>query len=779
MLNPVRTGEHIPVLTMPSSVRLWRKIRWPLFITIVLVALVAVGLITNDRLVARSIARKIADAKTAEAAAKVEGLLETEEVLTALAARHAGRANAQAAYAWSSVLLSVLLGDVSGRMERSAGAFDEIASDRTSVGMAALAGRKYVQGDFKGALSLAEEGLGSFRDEPRLHLVRALALRADGRKEDGIAVLEAVRKSSFDYLPALHVALDAALEDGDIPAAKGFADELLVLSPGNLHGSLASVYVRLPGWNDEEPDGSTVAALESDMRMLRPRILKAPEKLMVMGRYLSGRVSLLSGQLDEAVEDLGFVDGRGGDPNVKAWFAMAVRRRDGASAALAVLEKAGRDSGPEMNSLRAQCYLDHHRIDEARAAIDALDSPTGGQAWAELAWVLAVRSGDLTRSKETLPAEIGGRLKWPAVEMFDLLRRAGDRRGIEDLKERLTGSASGCAKGIDAWMGGSVQEVNDVLGTADGDDACLLALTAKLMRGHMLPEQLEAAAGRAVSASEGQLSVRVDHAQAIWLAQGRDAAAAKLAQVREISPNGDLLRCSIAEAYLRMGLPAEALETTKGLTSARATALRIQATLDGVGKDEYLAAVAEAVGNESLKDHPAIVFWDLQQKLEGAKFDEVLGGADAVIETAGDWTAEIADLRAKAQNAMGSRGDADRSLLAAAKHARTRVGYDEEWQAKLALIRLNLRRGGNFLFKAVGVTLDMYKLGVKDAELSYRYAIANIRQGNERGAMKYLREAIELDPSFIPPFTQLNLMGKLEDDQAKLLQRTRPGAVLE
>jgi tetratricopeptide (TPR) repeat protein len=295
----------------------------------------------------------------------------------------------------------------------------------------------------------------------------------------------------------------------------------------------------------------------------------------------------------------------------------------------------------------------------------------------------------------------------------------------------------------------------------------------------MLPEQLEAAAGKAVSASEGQLSVRVDHAQAVWLAQGRDAAAAKLAQVREISPNGDLLRCSIAEAYLRMGLPAEALETTKGLTSARATALRIQATLDGVGKDEYLAAVAEAVGNESLKDHPSIVFWDLQQKLEGAEFDKVLGGADAVIETAGDWTAEIADLRAKAQNAMGSRGDADRSLLAAAKSARTRVGYDEEWQAKLALIRLNLRRGGNFLFKAVGVTLDMYKLGVKDAELSYSYAIANIRQGNERGAMKYLREAIELDPSFIPPFTQLNLMGKLEDDQAKLLQRTRPGAVLE
>lgn len=125
-------------------------------------------------------------------------------------------------------------------------------------------------------------------------------------------------------------------------------------------------------------------------------------------------------------------------------------------------------------------------------------------------------------------------------------------------------------------------------------------------------------------------------------------------------------------------------------------------------------------------------------------------------------------------NTMGSRGDADRSLETAAQWARKRVGRGESWQAKLGIVRLNLRRGGNFLYRAVATISQMYKAGVRDAELSYSYAVANIRQGNERGALRYLRDAVQLDPSFVPAFEQLSVLGKLRDDERALLESARP-----
>jgi hypothetical protein len=54
--------------------------------------------------------------------------------------------------------------------------------------------------------------------------------------------------------------------------------------------------------------------------------------------------------------------------------------------------------------------------------------------------------------------------------------------------------------------------------------------------------------------------------------------------------------------------------------------------------------------------------------------------------------------------------------------------------------------------------------------------VANIRQGNERGAMRYLREALDLDPSYLPAYTQLQVLGKLSDERLAKLEKVRPGA---
>jgi tetratricopeptide (TPR) repeat protein len=165
----------------------------------------------------------------------------------------------------------------------------------------------------------------------------------------------------------------------------------------------------------------------------------------------------------------------------------------------------------------------------------------------------------------------------------------------------------------------------------------------------------------------------------------------------------------------------------------------------------------------------------MERDLEARRLDEVIAAAEAVFPTAGRWAAEVAELKAKAQSVKGDRGDADRTLLAAADKVVKGVGIDESWSAKLALVRMNLDRGGNFVFKAFAVAFEMYRAGVKDAELSYSYAVTNIDQGNERGALRYLREAIDLDPSFVPAYTRLKLLDKLPDELLAQLERSLPG----
>ena len=305
---------------------------------------------------------------------------------------------------------------------------------------------------------------------------------------------------------------------------------------------------------------------------------------------------------------------------------------------------------------------------------------------------------------------------------------------------------------------------------------CVAALASRLLRGHDEPARVADAATRASDAAGADPVLEVNRALAVWLNEGRAPAEKILDAVAAADPETPPLRRSLAEAYLEMGLAEKALGALEGLGDPVAVSLEIDA-LDQLGrKQAFQARRDEAIEDEALSGHPAIVRHRLERDLAGGNYDRVIERAEEALQSAGRYAAEIAEIRARALNAIGSRGDADRSLDAVARSARKDVGLAEGWEAKLALIRLNLRRGGNFLFKAVAVTLELYKGGVRDAELSYSYAVANIRQGNERGAMRYLREAIELDPSFVPPYTQLSLLNKLGDEQRALLERTRPGA---
>ncbi|MBW2276230.1 MAG: hypothetical protein JRF63_01990 [Deltaproteobacteria bacterium] len=779
MLNPARAGaEAIPVLTMPASVRIWRKIRWPLLVVIVVAILTAVGLFTNDRLEARSVKRRVAEAAESESKATVKALTETEQMLAALAERHPGRATAQVARAWHSLLFGQLFGPTDQQLTEARTALEQAGKDTSSMGYAARAGIKHAAGDFNGALELAGEGLGQFATEPRLHLVKAWALRGLERNEDSADTLLLVSKLEPSYLPALHTALAHALTDGDREAARLLSNELIKKSPGNLFGSLASVAVRLPRWGESDPDLDTLTGLIRDTHTLDARLKDAPPDLATLGRELAGRVKLLTKQLKEAIGDLDYVVKHKPSAEVIAWRALAIRELQGPEAALAALDQADAElSSPATLDVRVRCLLDRHHVEQAAEIFTKLEATAPSLASVgELRWILAVRRGDLAGAVQALPDRIDNRLRWVGLEMYELVRAAGDGEALAALLERMTGSTKACASGIRAWHEGLSEAIAELGKSGEKLDECTVALKAKLLRGHMDPAEIRAAAERVHKVSGADMRLEVDRALAIWLTDGQAAAAVVLDDLGKLKPEGAALKWSMAAAYLQIGLPQRAIETVEGLDTPEAVDVRLHSLERLDKKKAFDKAVAEAVDRSKDEPHPALVYWAIRRDLDTSTFDRVISRADEVLPRAGRWTAEIAELKAKALNTTGSRGDADRSLEAAARKASATVGVDESWEAKLAVIRLNLRRGGNFLFKAVAVITQLYKAGLKDAELSYSYAVAHIRQGNERGAMRYLREAIALDPSFLPPYTQLQVLGKLSDENLARLEKVRPGA---
>jgi tetratricopeptide (TPR) repeat protein len=774
LLNPNRSSsENIPVLAMPASVRIWRKVRWPLFIAIVLTLLAIIGVFTKNRLVDRSVKKEIADAADAEAAASIDGLLSAHRTLTALAERHPGRQNAQVAHAWHAVLLGELFGPVDVYLGSASASLGRIDSDATALGFAARAGAAHLRGDDAGALEIAQSGLKAYPKDARISLVAVWALRALGRAPEAKSAYEALRNEAPQYLPALQIALLNAIDDGDNAVAKQYATELMTSSSSDLIGALGSIAVRLPDWYDDADPSQASAALE-DMTTLKAHFADAPPRVFALGYYLLGRVDLNADKVADAAANLKAALGKRPSDRLAAWTALAVRREEGPRAAIQLIGAADPKRSPEMASLGARCHLDLHHVETAATSVAALEA-SGAPDSGELAWILAVRRGDSARAKETLPATIDARLEWVGLEMHDLLREAGDVEGIAALADRFENAA--CGNAIRAWHTDDTDRLFATFESEEGRKVpCVAALTARLMRGHLSPAAVKEAADTAVAASEGDLRTRVDQALAVWLTDGQAAASKALDGVAAAKPEDGALLGTLAEAYLAIGIPKRAAEISATCKSAVCTGARIAASKRTGDAARAVAELDAAIASPAIAQAPAIVEATMARELESQKLEAVVFAADEALPTAGRWSAEIAALKAAALGAMDKRADGDRALLATADRVVDGVGIDESWEAKLAMVRSNLDRGGKFSFKAFGVAFEMYKAGVKDAELSYSYAVANIEQGNERGALRYLKEAIELDPSFVPAYTRLKLLGKLPDDLAARLERVLPGA---
>ncbi len=771
MVGPGRSADNIPVLSIPASIRLWQKVRWPLFVTVVLVILVAVGFFTNDILVARSVEQRIKDASMGEKSAHVVVMLESNRILQTMAQRYSGRMNVQAAYAWNSILISRVFGEEEKYLKGAGPALDAIARDSSSDGYAARIGHLVLKNDVQGAGILLAEALSAHPKEPRVQLTKAWVQVAQNDVPAAVQTLEKIRADFPDYLPPLYTLIEIGIQLDDTVLIARYSQQLLAASTGNLYGALTSLLVSLPGWKGEPLTEEEVEELAGMSLSLQERIKDAPEKLQVYSTFLSGRVALELGDYRKAIRIFESIRDDRYNLNVLAWYGRALMAQKGPQAVLKLLDEAGENVSFELNDLRARCYLDRYRMTDAQQALQAL-SDVKGVDLRELNWILAVRNGDRDGARAGMPEMIGGRLKFVALEMYDILQRVGDQEGIQSLLGAMKEGAEPCATVLRAWHEGDVEAA---LKGFSEKDSCVAAFALRVMKTRYRPPVLAAMAALVEKDPNATLRADVDRALAIWKTDGRDAAVAILDAIVSQKPEAAPLRCALARAYMDMRLYEKGLAAVKGIRDPEAVAIAIQGWTALRKTKEADAVLAAALSDNGLKDDPAVLYFDLAKKTEAGGTTDIIEAVDAVIGRAGAWTSELAELRATAMNTMGARADADRYLSAMARDAIGPAGLDESWQVNHVIIRMNLRRGGKFVYKATEVILDMVKKKrIEDSEALFSHGVISAREGNARGAIRYFHDAVEIDPTYLPAFEQLYALGEMTGEQAEVVARIWP-----
>jgi tetratricopeptide (TPR) repeat protein len=777
LLNPQRESfSKIPVLAMPKSMKIWLAVRWPLFVFIVVVVLATVGMVTHDLLVARSVERTIAEAEKLEMLGTVAQLRAAGQTLMSLAQRHEDRANVQAAWAWLAILQAVMHGPEREFTQKAKAALGLAGNERSSFGWAARAGIKYLEGKFDQALDLALKGLGEHPGDRRIELARAWSLRGMGRTDEAREVLAEAMQSSGTYVPLFVEGVFLEIVEKNKDNASALVEKLLSISPAHLYGSLVKISLALPDWaaGDLNPDQMALAV--GDVNAIGQVLEAAPPKLADFGHVIEGRVYLSAGDFEKARAAFSAVVTSNPDPKLLAWYALAMQRQHHPEDALELLDKHPEAQGAEIFDIRSQSLLDCHRVESAAKTIDGLEA-TGEypKRVSEMRWALAVRKGDNAAALAGMPDKIDAQHQWLAVELYWLLKESGDSEGVARLTEAMDPELSLCADAIRAWHVDEPQKALSALKTEEKTDACVDVLAVKLLNGYVKPSELKMRADRAKSAYGLNLLFEIDRARAIWLTDGHGAATEILDDILKMHPEGSPLKRAISQAYIDLDLPDRALEILDGDENSESMALRIYAAR-AAGNKILAADLVKAATKQNAKAfHPALLYFAVQDFLRAGKYYDVLDNVEPVISKTAHWTSEIVELGAKAYDIKGDRTDADRLLYRTSKQICASSGLDESWQTLIAQIRLNLRRGGKFMYRAIYLLSVLKEEGVENTDTLYNWAIANIKDGNDRAGVRYLREALELDPAFKPAYSKLASMEKLDDELTAMMKRTRPG----
>ncbi len=766
-------GSSVPVLEISKSTRTWQKIRWPLIIILIVVFLCAVGLITNDLLTARGVEKTIESAWEAEQRGTVESLKGASEALAELADDYSSRANAQAAWAWQAGLEAVLLGPADELIQQAQTALTNAGAQESDRSRAAKALLLHLTGEYQQALDQADAGLTGDGVQPRLELARAWALHGLGRAPDAFERLDAAIEASPQYTPLVLSAIDIALQANDRLKALAYLKLLQSAAGEYLLGELATIQLSLPVWAGKPLPGEQAGQLLDRTVALKARIDDAPFRLNAMGRYLLGRVHLLTERYEEAQQHLSEAMRLDPAGDALVWNALATKRLKGPRAALEVLDSRRDSTDPKGYDLRAQALLELHRVAAATKAIDELQaSKTLPERATELSFVAVVRRGDLDAAMARLPATITVEHQRIALELYFQLKEQGRHNNIFKLINRFDSTIKSCGMAIKYWHSRRTSRALRALDPAS-ENSCIAILAAQLLRKHAPPDLLYQALARSRDKYVRDFELEINTALVSWMVEGYEPAKKRLEDVWALAPTGAPLRCSLARAYLEMALPLRALEVLEGLQTPGAVAIRFEANkMQHFNKGQKY--VRKALKKHGKVDHPAIDYLRVHSQFTSSRFRDIADHVQEIATNGGRWTAAIAEFGAKAINFEGDRTEADQLLAKIAKRASVRVGMDEAWNVKLALVRLNLRRGGKFSRRALYMLTEMEKDDLVDPRILTHLADLHFKEGNDRLAIRRLKAALKIDPTFRLAYQQLEKHDALNEELTAQRQKMWP-----
>jgi tetratricopeptide (TPR) repeat protein len=757
----------MPLLEMPKSQRVWRKVRWPVFVGIVLVLLAVIGLVTRGLVVASTIEKTIKDAEVLESGGTIEQSDGAEKTLKALFDKYPGEETARAAWVWQTVLQALLWGKPlsSEATEVVAG----LHADNEEFHIAARAGAALVDGRPKDAMDILETNIKG----PRIAFVKAVSMSALGSRDKAREQLTDALSKYPTYIPTAAAAAEEALADNDRMEVLKMSGLLLKASPAHLLGDMLMVRLALPEWGEPFPDKEQIASLEQKLKVLLPRIASAPPKPAALGHYLAGRIALIAGRTQDAMTSFQRVLEKKLDADTVAYLAEAARTAGGAEAALSVLDKYENVNGPEMMDIRAQCLLEYHRVDHAEVAIEALQkSGRFSNRVKSLTWMLAVRKGDLQTALKEMPKPIGPEDKWLALEMYFQLAAAGNEAGVEALASALETDWSTCSQVIRSWHSKSLNRAMQQFANERLD--CATSLMPRLMRKHVAASTLAQAAAAVHKENGGNLIFEVDRALAVWMNEGFDAAVRILDGIVAQKPEGVPLLERLGRAYLEMGLPKKVTALLKDATHPELLALRIFA-LEMENKTQEAAKLAEtAVDMAKRSTHPALQYFVLRQKLTDDSAAVRVWLETNAVNTMGQWTSELADIGARALWVGEDRNESEKFLQRIARQTLVPGGAGESLDTFMVQVEQNMPRGGKYKNHALVVIRTLMIESAKDPRMAYWLAVENITNGSERVGLRLLADIPVLDPTFKPYYKRLTTMERLDEAQAEVMKKVLP-----
>ncbi len=761
--------DTMPLLEMPKSQLVWRRIRWPLFIGIVLILLSTIGLVTRSLVVASTIDKTVKEAEMLERGGTIEQSEGAEKTLKALFDKYPGEDKARAAWVWQVVLQSLLWGRPLSPEAKSTIA--DLNEDGNEFSLAARAGAALLDGRPKEAEQLLQKA----KDGPRIALVKAASKSALGDREKARDELASALEKYSSYIPTVIIAAEEALADNDRLEVLHMSTLLLKASPAHLLGDMLVLSLALPEWGDPEPDKEQKEGLEQKLKGLKSRITSAPPKLTALGHYLEGRVALIAGQVNDAVTAFHAVLDKKQDADTVAYLAEAVRAgAGGTEAALAVLDKYENVNGPEMMDIKAQCLLELHRVHQAAAILESLKkSGRFPERVKSLLWQWAVRSGDAETALKEMPDPLGPEDKWLALEIYFLLAAAGNEAGISTLTAALESEWSTCAQVIRGWHSKSVNRAitqfsNERLG-------CASSLMPRLMRKHIAVDTLLKAAETVHEESGGSLIFEVDRALAVWLNQGYDAGLRILDKIAAVKPEGAPLLERLGRAYLEMGLPEKTTALLGNSEHPELLALKIFALEAQNKKADANKLVKRAVELSKTSSHPAFQYFAQREKLTDDSASVRAWLETNAVNTMGQWTSMLADIGAKALWVGEDRNESEKFLQRVARQTLVPGGAGESLETFMVQVEQNMPKGGKYKNHALVVIRTLMMESARDPRMYYWLGLDNINNGGERVGLRMLSDIPNLDPTFKPYYQRLMTMERLDETQALVMKKMLPG----